>query len=194
MSDKLKTHKFARKPFYVDAVRVSADNIEKVAEWCGGEIRTDEEGKHVKVNVYRPQSERQSKAYVGDWVLYSGSGYKCYTPKSFDKSFEKVRTLTKPQADAAGITVPHEKRQPRKLSKAQADAEGIEAPREESKPPEPVPSPPKQIEKAEIYSVSFVAEEPNPANGVYPIESMVVEEQPKKDSVDRLFDEVLKDN
>lgn len=106
----LKTHKFARKPFYVDAVRVSDANIEEVAEWCAGSIEEDEEGRFVRVKVHRPLTERQTKAYVGDWVLRAGSGFKVYVPKAFDKSFEKVRTLTKAQADQAGIKVPHEPR------------------------------------------------------------------------------------
>lgn len=109
----MKTHKFARKPFYVDAVRVSETNMEEVAAWCGGKIVEALEGandaSHIKVEVHRPLTERQTQAFVGDWVLFAGSGFKVYTPKAFDKSFEKVKTLTKEQADAAGIKVPHEK-------------------------------------------------------------------------------------
>lgn len=105
----MKTHKFARKPFYVDAVRVSDANMEEVAEWCKGTIEKSEEGTFIKVEVHRPLTERQTQAFVGDWVLFAGSGFKVYTPKAFDKSFEKVKTLTKEQADAAGIKVPHEK-------------------------------------------------------------------------------------
>lgn len=109
----MKTHKFARKTFYVDAVRVSEANINEVAEWCGGTIKEDETGHaFLSVEVNRPLTERQTQAFIGDWVLFAGTGYKVYTPKAFDKSFEKVKTLTKEQADAAGITVPHEKRQP----------------------------------------------------------------------------------
>lgn len=112
----LKTHKFARKPFYVDAVRVSEANMEEVAKWCEGTIETSTEKetegqKFISVKVYRPLNERQSQAFIGDWVLFAGSGFKVYTPKAFDKSFEKVRTLTKAQADEAGIKVPHEPRQ-----------------------------------------------------------------------------------
>ena len=113
----LKTHKFARKPFYVDAVRVSEANMKEVAEWCDGTIKTqgdagraEEEVPFIAVKVYRPLNERQSQAFVGDWVLFAGSGFKVYTPKAFDKSFEKVKTLTKAQADEAGIKVPHEPR------------------------------------------------------------------------------------
>lgn len=130
---KLKTHKFARKPFYVDAVRVTEENMARVAEWCGGEIKNDsQEGPYIKVKVYRPMVDRQAMAFLGDWVLFAGTGFKVYTPKAFDKSFEKVRTLSKEEADAAGIKVPHE---PKKLSKKQADEKGIKVPREPSQSP-----------------------------------------------------------
>lgn len=115
----MKTHKFARKPFYVDAARVSEDNIEEVAAWCDGTVETDNEGAlHVKVKVHRPLTERQTRAYIGDWVLFAGIGFKVYTPKAFDKSFEKVKHLTKEQADEAGIKVPHEPRQKPKKGSA----------------------------------------------------------------------------
>lgn len=119
----MKTHKFARKPFYVDAVRVSEDNIEDVAKWCQGEVMTDPaEGRYVKVRVHRPLTDRQTKAFIGDWILCAGTGFKVYTPKAFDKSFEKVKTLTKAQADEAGIKVPHEKsKRPRRVPKPPAN-------------------------------------------------------------------------
>lgn len=107
----LKTHKFARKPFYVDAVRVSEANMEDVAKWCEGAVQSNDEGVFISVKVHRPLTERQTQAFIGDWVLFAGSGFKVYTPKAFDKSFEKVKTLTKAQADEAGIKVPHEKRE-----------------------------------------------------------------------------------
>lgn len=89
------TNKFARKPFYVDAVRVDDRNIEEVAVWCGGDVRTeaDEDGlsrRYVKVRVHRPIGDRQTQAFVGDWVLYAGTGFKVYTHKAFLGSFEET--------------------------------------------------------------------------------------------------------
>lgn len=99
----LETMKYVRKPFYIDAVRVTAENITDVANWAGGDVRTDSDGRYIKVRVPRALTERQTKAYVGDWVLYAGKGYKVYTPKAFDDSFEQasVETTmhpTKPEA------------------------------------------------------------------------------------------------
>lgn len=128
----LKTHKFARKPFYVDAVRVSESNIEEVAEWCKGKVETEDGQTFIRVEVNRPLNERQTQAFIGDWVLFAGTGFKVYQPKAFDRSFEKVKHLSKEQADIAGIKPPHEKSQRPKrrvppaltqslLSKEQAD-------------------------------------------------------------------------
>lgn len=131
----MKTHKFARKPFYVDAVRVSETNIEEVAAWCESEIKTDSDGKryiHIP-GVYRPAHEKQTQAYIGDWVLMTGTGFKIYVPKAFDRSFEKVKYLTRAQADEAGITVPHEKSQAPeravKRPKEEVEDEGIDVTR-----------------------------------------------------------------
>lgn len=99
----LKIEKYTRKPFPVDAVQVTEDNLSEVALWCGGDIHTStktlrddqgvETGKiklpYIKVDVHRPLNDRQTKAFVGDWVLKSESGFKVYTLKAFDGSFEK---------------------------------------------------------------------------------------------------------
>lgn len=93
----LSVSKFIRKPFYVEAVQVTAENIEDIAKWCMGEVRVSSsvsgsspstEEKYIKVRVYRPLNERQTKAFIGDWILYAGTGFKVYTDKAFDKSFE----------------------------------------------------------------------------------------------------------
>lgn len=101
----LKIEKFARKPFYVDVVEVTEKNAEAVAEWCHGEVRfgkgpdnTDGSERpflYVKVRVHRPLFERQTKAYVGDYVLYAGTGFKVYTAKAFKNSFNPVDSSLK---------------------------------------------------------------------------------------------------
>jgi hypothetical protein len=87
------TEKFIRKPFTIDAVRVTEENLEEVAKWCGGDVTTETRGKkevrYIKVPVTNPLNERQTKAYVGDWVLHSKSSWKSYTNRAFDDSFEQ---------------------------------------------------------------------------------------------------------
>ncbi len=86
--------KYVRKPFFIDAVQVSVDNIVDVAAWCSGELLNEKRGNqdvlYIKVRVNRPLNERQTKAFAGDWVLFAGTGYKVYTNKAFDACFEKA--------------------------------------------------------------------------------------------------------
>lgn len=111
----LETTKYARKPFVVEGVRVTDENMEDVAAWCNGDIRTNTEDgsnkRYIKVRVHRPLTDRQSMAFAGDWVLYAGTGYKVYTNKAFHKSFEKATVLTKEMADDAGIRPGIEKKE-----------------------------------------------------------------------------------
>lgn len=90
--------KYLRKPFVVDAVQVTEENIEKVAEWCGGQVKERPDRKthvklrYVKVPVYRSMSRRQTEAYIGDWVLQAGKGFKVYIDKAFANTFEEPDT------------------------------------------------------------------------------------------------------
>lgn len=89
---------YARKPFIVEGVRVTPANMNEVAKWCDGEIRACTERDapadktpgtmYVYVRVFRPVSERQLKAFPGDWVLHSRTGYKVYTHPAFQKDFD----------------------------------------------------------------------------------------------------------
>lgn len=95
----LKPEKYERIPFPVEAVEVTDENMREVAQWCGGRVKTDRVHwsnragqRFVQVHVPRALNERQTMAYVGDWVLYSGTGpngFKVYTPKAFESSFQK---------------------------------------------------------------------------------------------------------
>lgn len=85
----LEIARYVRKPFDIDAVQITEENIAEVAKWAGGDVRKDRENKpYIKIRVFQPKNSRQTKGYVGDWVLYAGTGYKVYTPKAFENSFE----------------------------------------------------------------------------------------------------------
>lgn len=90
------TEKYIRKPLYVDAVRVTNANFDEIAAWCQGEVLQDYTlgggvgKKYIKVRVHNPKVPRQTRAYVGDWLLYTERGYKVYTNKAFHASFDLV--------------------------------------------------------------------------------------------------------
>ena len=96
----METQTYQRKPIYVEAVRVTEENFFDVAQWCQGGIVSGNNGtqsldalkkdksKFIKVRVINPQRLRQTKAFVGDWVLYSEyQGYKVYTNGAFENAF-----------------------------------------------------------------------------------------------------------
>jgi hypothetical protein len=90
------TTKFIRKPLYVSAVRVTASNFDEIVNWCQGEVQEDEvpgkgTKKFIRVRVHNPKNPRQTKAFVGDWLLYTERGYKVYTNKAFHDSFDEVQ-------------------------------------------------------------------------------------------------------
>lgn len=92
------TQRFVRKPYHVDAVQVTGANMEELASWCGGEVKSFEppvtEGQeprtvyYVAVPVIRPQKIRQTQAFANDWILRAFNGsFKVYTPKAFKAEF-----------------------------------------------------------------------------------------------------------
>lgn len=91
----LVVEKFVRMEFPVDVVRVTEENMEAAAKWCGGDVRTNKDDKkYIKVRVVRPMNARQSEAYVDDVILYAGTGYKVYTPRAFEASFKPAPSPT----------------------------------------------------------------------------------------------------
>lgn len=94
------TSKYVRKPLYVDGVQITNENFAEIAAWCQGEVRANSTEElvsspginpgatHIRVRVHNPKNVRQTKAYVGDWILYTERGYKVYTQKAFRASFD----------------------------------------------------------------------------------------------------------
>jgi hypothetical protein len=100
---RIETTQYLRKPLYVAAVRVTDANFNDIAEWCQGEILVEgasnwklgeqqrETTRHyIHVRVHNPKSPRQTKAFVGDWLLYTERGYKVYTNRAFHESFDEA--------------------------------------------------------------------------------------------------------
>ena len=93
--------KYIRKPLVVVGVEVTADNFMELALWVQGSIMNidgsdtdghsiDPKKQFILVRVHNPKSPRQSRAFVGDWILYSDRGYKVYSPKAFKNTFDPV--------------------------------------------------------------------------------------------------------
>lgn len=94
-NNRMKPKKFVRKRFEVEAVQVTVENFAEVVRWCGGiDVRDSfaapDDKSYIKVPVRRPMNARQTKAFVGDWVLHSENtqGFKVFTEKAFAANFE----------------------------------------------------------------------------------------------------------
>ncbi len=90
------TTQYIRKPLYVDAIRITGHNIDEVSAWCDGDVQWEESPgnkgtgkKYIRVRVHNPMNPRQTKAFVGDWILYTEKGYKIYTNKAFLAAFDE---------------------------------------------------------------------------------------------------------
>jgi len=101
----LAPRKYIRKPLYVDAVQITLENFVEAAKWCQGEIRDYHDKplvgaeaenqaieRYIHVRVHNPKNTRQTKAFIGDWLLYTERGYKVYTQKAFRNSFDAMQT------------------------------------------------------------------------------------------------------
>jgi hypothetical protein len=86
---------FERLPFPIKAVQVTEENMAEVAEWCSGDIRHTQpkpgrpSAPYIKVRVHSPLTDRQSKAFAGDWVSVRGEDFKVYTAKAFENNYGK---------------------------------------------------------------------------------------------------------
>lgn len=107
------TTKYVRKPLFVDAVQITEMNFAEIAAWCQGEIRRQDSDEiiekgddstprntYIRVRVHNPKNVRQTKAYIGDWLLYTEKGYKVYTEKAFRMSFD----LAESNGGVKGVT------------------------------------------------------------------------------------------
>lgn len=109
---RVETQKFVRKSFPVDAVQVTPENMKLIAQWCGGQVMNDGEKEghlsrdYIKVRVAYPINERQTQAYLGDWVLKSGKSFKVYTNSAFEKSF--IRQANVLSSEPASVPAPRE--------------------------------------------------------------------------------------
>jgi hypothetical protein len=92
--------KYQRKPFRVQAIQVTDENLSDLAEWCGGWVKLEEDGfdtfkSYVDVPIAKPAGRyrlQRVRAYVGDWLvrLTEDNVFKIYKTRSFLEIFEEV--------------------------------------------------------------------------------------------------------
>ncbi len=76
---------FVRKPFIVEALEITEDNMEEVSNLIG-KVDKDEDGKPCIV-VTRKGIPGVPKVYPGFWLTKMGSNIRCYSSKAFTNQF-----------------------------------------------------------------------------------------------------------
>jgi len=91
------TGKFSRKTFNVEAIQVTVENMQEVAEWCGGSVKgydSVHDSPHVYIQVpvmpSKTKTYRPNQAFVKSWVVKTNQGWTVYTKKGFGVSFEPM--------------------------------------------------------------------------------------------------------
>lgn len=74
-----------RKPFPVEAVEITADNIEEVATYVG-DLRNKEDGTPY-ILVDRRLVPNVAKVYIGFFMTKMGENVRCYSRKIFHEQF-----------------------------------------------------------------------------------------------------------
>lgn len=98
------TQSYRRKPFYIEAVQITTENIEEIAELIGRVMTKEEDGSpFIQIdNVIIPGI---SRAYPGFWLTIMNDRYRCYSNKIFTSQFEP-NPAAAPTADPAQATLP----------------------------------------------------------------------------------------
>lgn len=77
-----------RKPFTVEALEVTEENLEDVAEFVG-EVKVKEDGtRYIAVN--RKLVPNVYRVFPGYFVTQMGDNVRCYSPKIFNEQFKPV--------------------------------------------------------------------------------------------------------
>lgn len=88
----MQTTTYLRREFPVEEVQVTAENMQEVAQWCGGKV-VPEGGvpTHIWADIPNALNERQKKAYIGDHVLKQPNGtFKFFKNTAFHNTFIKA--------------------------------------------------------------------------------------------------------
>ena len=91
---------FVRKPFVVEAVEVTADNIAEVAKYVG-DLREEDDGTQY-ILVDRRLVPNIARVYTGFYMTKMGKNVRCYSRKIFRDQFIEEDENVKPWVEYMG--------------------------------------------------------------------------------------------
>ncbi len=104
MSTELNIKDGRRKAFAIKYVEVTEENFRAVADWCGGVAGGEGKDRFVRVIDKNAMNQRQTKAFLGDFMLWSEEtrSYKAFSRKSFNKAFERLEHVEHDRSSVTG--------------------------------------------------------------------------------------------
>lgn len=81
---------YIRKPFQVEALEITKDNMVEIAELVG-EIRTNKGQAYIALD--RRVVPNVNRAFVGWFLTRLGDNYRCYSPKVFNDQFTEYNPV-----------------------------------------------------------------------------------------------------
>lgn len=79
---------FVRKPFVVEAIEITEENIEDVAEFIGTLRKKDDGTPYIQVD--RRLIPNVFRVFPGFWMTRMGGNIRCYSKRIFTDQFTKI--------------------------------------------------------------------------------------------------------
>lgn len=103
--------KYTRTPFDVDAVLVTFEDMEEIAEWCGGSIGkanykvlgVNSQLDCVLVLEVGSNNTRYSNALVGHWIVKNKGHFRIYRPAAFSATYRLKAEVTQKLVEYAEL-------------------------------------------------------------------------------------------
>lgn len=90
----LQTETWARNSFNAECVQITEENIQSVANWCGGEIGFTSRSKpYVRFEAIPRVVKTKVNAHIGDWVIFVDGVFKHYRHLPFLRAFSKPKDI-----------------------------------------------------------------------------------------------------
>lgn len=83
-------NQYVRRPFAVEAIEITADNLQEVADLVG---KVETKGDTTYISLDRRIIPNIGRAYVGWFMTRLGDNYRCYAPKVFRAQFIDYEAL-----------------------------------------------------------------------------------------------------
>jgi hypothetical protein len=80
---------YMRKPFFVEAIEITEENIRDVAKLLGLYVERPDGSKYIQVRKEMAPNVFQGRIYPGYFLTKLNDDYRCYQPKSFHNQFEE---------------------------------------------------------------------------------------------------------